>query len=249
MGDSAGFFDQYPRFWAAPTRIGPRRSNFRYQALIEANLESVRGKRVLDIACQNGAWTFAALAAGAAQVTGIEARPEQVERAKAAMTDYSVSPQRYEFVVGDVHDVVGRLRVGSFDTIFCFGFLYHTMHHMALLSAFANLRPETIVIDSLVETDRRSVIRLAEEITTRAGNAVGNPGRNPDNRALVGTPSRLALEWMLRHVGYPTIEYYDWYGQGIEDWNHIEEYHDGRWVSLSAKPAAAGSAEEAHGER
>lgn len=241
MEDGKGFFDQYPRFWTASTMVGPRRHNWRHRALIEANLPFIQGKRVLDIACQNGLWGFAALAAGASHVTGIEARAEQVDLAKDAMTEYSVPPQSYDFIVGDVHDAVEQLPVGSFDTIFCFGFLYHTMHHMALLSAFAKLRPKTILIDTLVETDRRSVVRLTEENAAHIGNAVGSLGHNPDNRALVGTPSRLALEWMLKHVGYSYVDYFDWYDQGIEDWSHLEEYHDGRWVSLSAQATTSAS--------
>ena len=43
---------------------------------------------------------------------------------------------------------------------------------------------------------------------------------------------------MLEHVGYPHIEWFDWYGQTIEDWGQLEEYRDGTKATLTATRAA-----------
>src|SRR4051794_17029055 len=141
---TAGFFDSYPRFLrtsGSETQAGTGRLNLRHAAIIETNLDAIRGRRILDIASHDGRWSFAALMAGADHVTGIEAQPGLVASAVETMAEYEISPDRYRFIVGDVHEVINDLTPESFDTIFCFGFLYHTVHHMRLFSSIARLRP------------------------------------------------------------------------------------------------------------
>jgi predicted nicotinamide N-methyase len=76
-----GFFDDYPAFFeTSRTGSAPNRLKARHTALIESNPDVVTGRRILDIASHDGTWSFAALRAGAAHVTGIEARDEVVER-------------------------------------------------------------------------------------------------------------------------------------------------------------------------
>lgn len=235
MGDisTENFFDRYPRFYSS-SRVGSssNRLNRRYRALIEANDSLIRGQRVLDLASHDGRWTLAALATAAIHVTGIEPRLRLTSEAVAAMVDYGIPAHRYTFMTEDVHEVLPRLSVGKFDTVFCFGFLYHTMHHMQLLSAIARLRPSNLIIDTNVACDERAVIHLEEDDPNSEASAYAGTDTAGD-RVVVGIPSRAALEMMLKNVGYDRIRYFDWHGQGIDDWRHLELYRDGRRVSLS----------------
>ena len=70
------FFDDYPLFYeTSKTASSKARLNVRHQAIIEANRDILKDARVLDLASHDGRWSFAALKAGAAHVTGVEARP------------------------------------------------------------------------------------------------------------------------------------------------------------------------------
>jgi 23S rRNA G2069 N7-methylase RlmK/C1962 C5-methylase RlmI len=73
------FFDRFNRFYSTSrTSPWPERLHARYQAIIQENLDLLRGQRVLDVASHDGRWSFAALKAGCAHVTGMEAREHLV---------------------------------------------------------------------------------------------------------------------------------------------------------------------------
>jgi hypothetical protein len=229
----AGFFDGHPSFFtSSPVGSSRNRLNRRYDALIGRHVERIRGKRVLDLASHDGRWTLAALAVGAVHVTGVEARPAWLASAAEVMAKSGIAADRYEFLRGDVHDVLPTLVPRRFDMVFCFGFLYHTAHHLALLSGIARLGPADIIIDTDVDPRSGSVVCLVEEDATDGANATAAGGT-----ALVGIPSKEAVELMLRHVGYGDIQYVDWLAFGITDWTGLGAYRDGGRVTLRAGPS------------
>ena len=83
-----GFLDKFPRFYTTShTSPDPHRLNSRYEAIIAKNADRLAGKRVLDIASHDGRWTFAALSAGAAHVTGAEPRRELIDNAESTFAE------------------------------------------------------------------------------------------------------------------------------------------------------------------
>jgi 16S rRNA G966 N2-methylase RsmD len=229
-----GFFDQYPRFYSSSI-VGatPERLNERYRALISPNEQSIRERTILDLAAHDGRWSFAALKAGARHVTGIEVRSHLVEAARAAVREYGIGAERYQFIAGDVFDQIELIQPNSIDTVFCFGVFYHTPHHVLLLSKIARLNPKCLILDT--EIDRSTtdcVIRLRkEEVTRDANSLVGQPG--DPLHALVGKPSRSALETMLTSFGW-SLSYYDWHRAGISNWRELNDYRNGSRVSIVA---------------
>ena len=232
-----GFFDAYPRFCSldtgAPGRLNdPNRLNERHRALIESNQNIIQGRSVLDIASHDGRWSFAAHKAGARLVLGIEAREALVQHAYQNMRAYQVPDDRVQFVVGDVFDKLDGLSVGDFETVFCLGFVYHTMHHVLLLNKIARLRPQHIVLDTVIDLSPDPIIVLRRESvarpTTGAIADLGDP-----QQALVGTPTKSALDLMLVSAGY-IPSYYDWHQAGVRSWDNLGEYEDGTRVSLVA---------------
>jgi 2-polyprenyl-3-methyl-5-hydroxy-6-metoxy-1,4-benzoquinol methylase len=237
-----GFFDAYPRFYETST-IGPRnRINKRYRALIEPNREIIRSKSVLDIASHDGRWSFAAHEAGARHVLGIEAREHLVKNSQDNMRAYQVPEDQVEFVLGDVFQKLDQLEPGRFETVFCLGFFYHTMHHMLLLNKIARLRPTHIILDTSIDGDPDCIMGLqSEPISLEGSGAVADAG-DPE-RILVGWPTKTALELMLASAGFPSVKYYDWRGAGIRRWEELVDYYQGLRVSLVAahKSALEGS--------
>ncbi len=231
---SKGFFDLYPRFFStSETGSAPDRLNQRYRALIQSNTSIISGRRVLDIASHDGRWSFAAHKAGAEYVLGIEARQHLTDGARANMIEYQVPPGKVEFVQGDVMVELDKLESGAFDTVFCFGFIYHMIDHMVLLRKIARLQPQNLVIDTSISLQPGSIIEVRDEETEHESTAaVGEPG-NP-KRAVSGNPSRTALELMLNAVGFSNLNYYNWRNAGIRRWDDLKDYYLRKRISVTA---------------
>jgi SAM-dependent methyltransferase len=231
VASEEGFFDSYPRFYSTSTTgANANRLNQRHRALIESNAGIIQDKAVLDIASHDGRWSLAAYKAGARQVLGIEARQHLVNSARANMEVYQVAEDRVHFVLGDVFEELDRLQADTFETVLCFGFFYHTLHHMLLLSKITRLRPKHVIFDTQIDPAPTSVIRIFEESTAKEGaGAVADAGT--PTRVLVGVPSRSALELMLASSGL-TYSYYQWRQAGIERWDGLNAYRKGLRVSL-----------------
>jgi 23S rRNA (cytosine1962-C5)-methyltransferase len=79
----------------------------------------VKGKRVLNLFSYTGAFSVAAAATGASQVTSVDASPGYMEIARANFSANRLNPKRHEFLVGDCLAVLDELaRQGArFDVI------------------------------------------------------------------------------------------------------------------------------------
>jgi protein-L-isoaspartate O-methyltransferase len=204
------FFDDHPEFLETSTTAASLgRLNLRHLAIIDHHRDVLAGARVLDIASHDGRWTFAALEAGAAHVTGIEGRPELVENALRTLEAKGIDRSRYDFHVGDVHDVLTN-GVGPMDVVMCLGFLYHTLRYPELLAGIRATGARHIIVDSKVSANTsRAVVRL-----------VSNPGEiqsmavedrfSHNGKSLVGVPNPRALRQMLRMYGYQVTDESDW---------------------------------------
>jgi Methyltransferase domain len=182
------------------TDVRGERLEYRYRALIERNRKLIHGQRVLDLGSHDGRWMLAALDAGARHAVGIEGRQELVDRARLTFREYRVPEDRYELIVGDCLTRLAELDRGAFDTVFCFGFLYHTLHQYDLLDAITALEPSTLLIDSRVVPIDEAAIFLAFNNPRLEGAAIA---RVPEeSEVLVGVPTTLALLLMLDHLGW-----------------------------------------------
>jgi len=242
----SGFFDSYTRFYSTSiTGVKPHRLNQRYRALIESNAAIIDHRSVLDIASHDGRWSFAAYKAGARHVLGIEARQHLVKLAQENLREYGVPGGAIHFLLGDVFVELDRIEPGTIETVFCFGFLYHTVHHMLLLNKIARLEPKYVILDTKVSLDPRSIIEIRREsVEDESSGAVPEAG---DPRCtVIGVPSRQAIELMLSAAGFGSFSYYDWRGAGIKDWTYLDAYYRGKRISLVAALHPAIAAEKRH---
>lgn len=221
------FFDRYPRFYqTGMVGAAPNRLNSRHRALIEANLDCIQGSSILDLASHDGRWSFAALKAGARHLLGIEAQAHLTETARETFRAYEIAPDAFCFATDDIYNRLPNIPVSSIDTVFCFGFLYHTMHHQMLLSMISRLRPKFLILDSCVSASADAIIEVKTEKTPAATAPM-------PTMSVVGYPSRRALEMMLENCGF-RARYVDWREMHIRDWSGIEDYRDGVRVTLRA---------------
>lgn len=233
---SKNFFDFYPRFYATSnTTPFPNRLNNRYVALIYNNRHLIEGSSILDLASHDGRWSFAAIKTGAKYVVGIEAREYLVDNAIKNMETYAIAKSRYQFIIGDIHSELKKLSPRNFDIVFCFGFFYHTIHHAALLSDIQRLKPKYLILDTGVSSSNLPIIEVKEEDSESEPMAIRGE-YDYNNLALIGIPSRSALELLLRHFGFK-YTYIDWHSLGITNWEYIDDYFNGSRVSVIAERA------------
>jgi SAM-dependent methyltransferase len=213
------FFSDYPRFFLT-SEIGtePERLNRCHDVLIQRNIDLIRGRRILDIGSHDGRWTFAALKGGAAHVTGIELRPQLISNAEQSLVTYGIPKGRYAFICGYFFDVANKLDE-SFETVFCFGFFYHTLRHAELLSHIKRLDARAFIIDTAIVPAPASeqLFRLFREAAAHQGNGSAICGAAREE-AIVGIPSLGAVTMLLDYFGY-TSEVIDW-------WNYLSVSRD-----------------------
>jgi ubiquinone/menaquinone biosynthesis C-methylase UbiE len=217
------FCDRFPRFLETTETIPSRsRLNARWRAIIGWNAAVLSGRRVLDLGCHDGRWSFAALEAGARHVTGIEARAHLLKKAAENFGYYGVPSGSYDFVTGEAIESLRALKVASIDVVMCLGFFYHTLEHMRLLLEAQRLGAEYIIIDTSISAAKEPIIALAFESTEDTRNAV-DYGLNGNSKALVGAPSRSGLLAMLDYAGYQA-DFFDWQNNAVGDWTDLPDY-------------------------
>jgi len=76
----------------------------------------VKGKRVLDLFCYNGAWCLSAILGGAAEAIGVDQSADAVEQARRN-AEINGFGDRASFVAADVFDYLKRTPRSSFDVV------------------------------------------------------------------------------------------------------------------------------------
>jgi len=229
-----GFFDDYPEFFkTSSTGSFPNRLNNRYAALIEFNKAIINNSSILDLGSHDGRWSFAAIKNSAVSVLGIEGREQLVKNAYRNMELYEIPKEQYSFIKGDIFEEIKKIQPETFNVVFCFGLFYHVMNHMELLEEIKQLKPKYLILDTSVSESDKPIIELIEEDPNVEASGIKSEN-SPSHQVLVGYPSKSAIELMLKNLGYDFF-YYDWHNVGIENWEHIEDYHLNRRISLVAK--------------
>jgi tRNA (mo5U34)-methyltransferase len=170
-----------------------QRRGYFFDALLGLTGGSLRGRRVLDLGCNAGFWSLAAIEAGAEFVLGIDAREMCLEQAELVFEAKGIARQRYRF---ECANVLERPTSESerFDVVLCLGLLDHVAKPFELFEAIAAAQPELIVIDTEISRSPMSMFEL--EALYHRENAV--------EYETVMIPSRLALTEMAAQFGFQT---------------------------------------------
>ncbi len=108
--------------------------------------ENLSGKRVLDIGCWDGYYSFEAERRGA-QVQAIDCwTPDNFFKAKQARNS------RVEFKELSVHEIT-REELGAFDVIFFLGVLYHLKHPLLALEQICEVARDVLIVETHVMDD------------------------------------------------------------------------------------------------
>lgn len=223
--------------WGTPGDLaGMNRLSLRAEHLFVQNRERIEGKRVLDLACNNGRLSYPAFAVGAREVVGLEARPELIEQADKYFSETEFAG-RTDIHQGDLFAFLENSEPGEFDVICCFGFLYHTVRQVDFFRLCKTLQPETIIIDTSVAKNyfwygrryfgKPPMLLLAD---------FEDPKETRNTTDLDGIafwPTPRFLEAMFDRIGYRwrRIEYKK---SSFSDWSGMDDYRKGHRASYIA---------------
>ena len=203
----------------------------RYPGLLEGKPEDlwreliarhVPGRSFADVGCMwrvDGAYSFHALAKGAASVTGIDINP-----ATAAFAEKNAAVHdRVRFVQSDLNDPTLPDRAGEFDVVFCSGVLYHVPNPIFSLEQLRRLCRGTLILTTASILERKTphsavfLPYLGPGVRERLD--FGGPARKRGldsavierrgyaNWLWLPTPS--CLRAMIRFVGFETLASYE----------------------------------------
>jgi 2-polyprenyl-3-methyl-5-hydroxy-6-metoxy-1,4-benzoquinol methylase len=117
--------------------------------------EDIRGKRVLDLGCNNGAILFQLSNYAPACGLGVEYDPEKVDLARRIAAFAGI--ERLEFRVGDL-DVLEATDIGApFDVVFCLAIEAHVQKPDHLYRLLADVTQSVLLFEANASTSPRSV--------------------------------------------------------------------------------------------
>ena len=173
--------------------INPQRARQRFMHFFPYLMAvggSLRGKRVLDIACNSGFWSIQCALLGA-EVVGFDGRPELIQQAELIKSIVWV--RNVEFKVMDFWEMSSQSFGGTFDIVLNLGILYHLTNPLEALRLTISMARKYVVLDTEVYPSRQPVLKLVWEESTDF--------RTATSSGIVTNPSKSSIDLMLRHIG------------------------------------------------
>jgi tRNA (mo5U34)-methyltransferase len=158
--------------------------------LLQTQNGSLRGKRVLDIACNSGFWSIQCALLGA-EVLGFDGRPELIEQAN--LIRGIVGLNNVHFKVLDYWDMSPHTLGGKFDIVLNLGVLYHLPKPLEALECTIRMANEYVVLDTEVWPATEPLIWMHWEEP--------NDIRRATQSGMTAYPSKSGLDIMLKHIG------------------------------------------------
>jgi 2-polyprenyl-3-methyl-5-hydroxy-6-metoxy-1,4-benzoquinol methylase len=197
-------FANHHEYYTSGVSNDIRRLQARYKVLIEENLRWIRDKTILDLGAHNGRWMLPAIKQGAKKVVGVESCDTWSSLIPTYLFNYDISIDKFEVHKTDVLSFLQQHYDRHFDTVFCFGLLYHVYYHVSIFRyLYKAPKPNCIIIDTEVKPgDRPAIIWETERAMD------GNKPQHilDPNKGIVGFPTELWVKWILTEMGYKHVE-------------------------------------------
>ncbi|HAR63885.1 MAG: SAM-dependent methyltransferase [Candidatus Margulisiibacteriota bacterium] len=131
--------------WAVP--YNHECLNSRVENIIIRNKHIIEGKRILDLGCHFGTFSYAVLTHGANYVYGIDSEEKLISEALQFFKAGKIDTNRYRFQQGDIISILEKMTPGEFDTILCLGIFYYVNDPLYLLRLMKKVA-KNIIIDT-----------------------------------------------------------------------------------------------------
>jgi tRNA (mo5U34)-methyltransferase len=191
-----------------------QRKGYFFDPLIALCGGSLSGKRVLDLGCNAGYWSLAAIEAGCDFVCGIDGRKMHIEQANLVFEANGVDRKRYNFLECDLLKT-DMAKLGNFDVVLCLGLLYHVNRPIELLESIRRSNTDLLVIDTSLHPGDQPILHLQHDTLTDPRSAVES--------SLVFFPTVTAVIEMVRLFGYHGVVL----RPDFDDYTGAEDFREG----------------------
>jgi tRNA (mo5U34)-methyltransferase len=174
-----------------------------YPALLDRYGGTLAGKRVLDVGCNCGGFSFEAAKAGAEAVMGIDLADRYIEQANLIRRVLGLD--QTEFRVMAIEDGTPET-VGRFDVVLCLGVLYHLESPVAAMRSLSSVCDDVMLVDTNITASRWLKKPFWRTNVPVPGREDGTTGAwRSDRRVFQCTPNAPAVEQLLDFVGFPDV--------------------------------------------
>ena len=157
--------------------------------------EDLSGQTVLDIACWDGFYSFAAERRGAQRVLATDSFIWQAGHRDGFSLAHQALASKVEAAEIDVLELSPE-RVGTFDIVLFLGVLYHMKHPMLALERAASVTKRLLIVETVIDL----LYLPGKALAFYPGSELGH-----DDTNWFG-PTPAAVEAMLRAVGFRRVE-------------------------------------------
>ncbi len=132
--------------WAVP--YSHECLNARTENLLWKNRDALQGKKILDVGCHRGTFSYAALKLGASFVQGVDVEEGLVEQGRELLRDHGMGPKNFDLQSAEVLECLQSQPENAFDASLCLGLLYYASEPLRLLKELQRVTRETILLDT-----------------------------------------------------------------------------------------------------
>jgi len=108
---------------------------------------SLKGKRVIDVACNSGGFSVEAVKNGAEHVLGFDVADRYLEQANFIKRALGMNQLEFKKMAMEDCD---EQHIGMYDIAFCFGILYHLENPVFAMKKLASVTREIMLVDATV---------------------------------------------------------------------------------------------------
>jgi len=184
-----------------------QRRRYFFDALVRLMGGSLQGHRVLDLGCNAGFWSLAAVEAGADFVLGVDAQQAYIDQAKLVFEAKRVDPQRFRF---ERANIFAHEFAEQFDVVLCLGVMEVTAKPVELFELMSGVGAQEISLDTVISRVRSSFFEISKL----------NDPRAAVDHEMVLVPSREAVIELARNFGFDAVPL----AYNITDYTGLEDY-------------------------
>ena len=178
----------------------------RIQKMLIDNVDLIKDKKIIDLGCNTGLFSFVCATLGATTVLGTNIRPELNNICNMAAASIGID-KKLSVIYHDVYDLqtIPKLLDGI-DTILFSGLIYHINHHYTLLTELTKSNATSIIIDTHIHDidfylSNSADIRWVEESQDCDLNGFDSDAINADV-TFVGLPTAQWISHALQNLGW-----------------------------------------------
>lgn len=214
-----------PTFRPDMVRRHPQRRAHFFDPLVKLCGGSLQGRSVLDLGCNAGYWSLAAIEAGCDRVVGVDGRRMHIDQAELVFEVKGVDSDRYRFIEDDIFSV-DVSAYAPFDIVLCVGVFYHVNRPIELFEKMTELTSDLLIVDTNLASGSRAFFEIHQDQDTPRA-AFGDQ--------LVFWPTRSAVIALAEKYGYEVAVL----EPRMTEWRGLGDYKDGsRRVFVCSKKSS-----------